>query len=165
MIFPRADAIPRHPSQIYQALLEGLALFLIMFLLSRREMDPRSVRDPDRYFSDWIRSRADHRGNYFESQMISLGFLTFGATMGQLLSIPMLLAGLWLALRRKAPDSHSRNVSLFRRRRSRLGPSLDSLCSSAELVATRPHRHPIDPWIRHIGMQPGETSVAASVPG
>ena len=37
MIFPRADAVPRHPSQIYQALMEGLLLFLIMFLLSRSE--------------------------------------------------------------------------------------------------------------------------------
>src|SRR5580704_5866356 len=37
MIFPRADAIPRHPSQIYQALMEGLILFAIMFVLSRRE--------------------------------------------------------------------------------------------------------------------------------
>ena len=37
MIFPRAGMVPRHPSQIYQALLEGLLLFLLMFVLSRRE--------------------------------------------------------------------------------------------------------------------------------
>src|ERR1700729_3884986 len=37
MIFPRAGPVPRHPSQIYQALMEGLLLFLVMFLLSRRE--------------------------------------------------------------------------------------------------------------------------------
>src|SRR5580700_2975892 len=35
MIFPRADMLPRHPSQIYQALLEGLLLFLLMIALSR----------------------------------------------------------------------------------------------------------------------------------
>ena len=37
MIFPRVDALPRHPSQIYQALLEGLVLFAVMFLASRRQ--------------------------------------------------------------------------------------------------------------------------------
>ena len=37
MIFPAAGPEPRHPSQLYQALLEGLVLFLVMFALSRRE--------------------------------------------------------------------------------------------------------------------------------
>ena len=101
MIFPRADTVPRHPSQIYQALMEGLILFLVMFALSRR---------------DWIRARfgmltgvflidygvARIIGELFREPDDFLGFLAFGTTMGQLLSIPMLLAGLWLALRNKA---------------------------------------------------------------
>src|SRR6202042_2500288 len=37
MVFPRAHTLPRHPSQIYQALLEGLLLFLLMIALSGRE--------------------------------------------------------------------------------------------------------------------------------
>jgi phosphatidylglycerol:prolipoprotein diacylglycerol transferase len=41
-------------------------------------------------------------GEFFREPDEFLGFLVFGATMGQLLSIPMLLAGLWLALRRTA---------------------------------------------------------------
>jgi phosphatidylglycerol:prolipoprotein diacylglycerol transferase len=80
--------------------MEGLLLFLLMFLLSRRE---------------WIRARfglltgifligyavARITGEFFREPDPFLGFLWFGATMGQLLSIPMLLAGLWLVLRRK----------------------------------------------------------------
>src|SRR5689334_3560817 len=37
MIFPNAGPVPRHPSQLYQALLEGLVLFLVLFALSKRE--------------------------------------------------------------------------------------------------------------------------------
>ena len=97
MIFPNsgtlfAPAVPRHPSQLYQALMEGLVLFSVMLLLSRRE---------------WIRARlglltgvflcgyamARIIGEFFRQPDAQLGFLWFGATMGQLLSLPMLLAG------------------------------------------------------------------------
>ncbi len=37
MIFPTGGMVPRHPSQLYQALMEGLVLFLVLFALSRRE--------------------------------------------------------------------------------------------------------------------------------
>jgi phosphatidylglycerol---prolipoprotein diacylglyceryl transferase len=99
MIFPRADAIPRHPSQIYQALMEGAALFLIMFILSRRE----SIRSRFGALTGiFLMGYAVARiiGELFREPDDFLGFLWFGATMGQLLSIPMLLAGLWLAVRR-----------------------------------------------------------------
>lgn len=100
MIFPRAGLVPRHPSQIYQALMEGLILFLVMFTLSRRE---------------WIRKRfglltgvfligygiARITGEFFREPDAFLGFLWFGATMGQLLSIPMVIAGLWLVVTRR----------------------------------------------------------------
>jgi len=101
MIFPRADAMPRHPSQIYQALMEGMLLFLLMFLLARRE----SIRARFGTLSGvFLIGYAIARivGELFREPDDFLGFFRFGATMGQLLSIPMLLAGLWLALRRKA---------------------------------------------------------------
>ena len=101
MIFPRADAVPRHPSQIYQALMEGLLLFLIMFFLSRRG----SIRARFGVLTGvFLVGYAVARiiGELFREPDDFLGFLAFGATMGQLLSIPMLLAGLWLVLRRKA---------------------------------------------------------------
>jgi phosphatidylglycerol:prolipoprotein diacylglycerol transferase len=98
MIYPQAGPLPRHPSEIYEALLEGLVLFCVMYALSRRE---------------WIRSRfglltgaflagyavARITGEFFREPDAFLGFLPFGATMGQVLSIPMLAAGLWLILR------------------------------------------------------------------
>jgi phosphatidylglycerol---prolipoprotein diacylglyceryl transferase len=99
MIFPRADAIPRHPSQIYQALLEGVALFLIMFILSRREtIRSRFGALTGIFLIGYAVARII--GEFFREPDDFLGFLWFGATMGQFLSIPMLFAGLWLALRR-----------------------------------------------------------------
>jgi phosphatidylglycerol:prolipoprotein diacylglycerol transferase len=96
MIFPRADNVPRHPSQLYEALLEGLLLFAVMWVLSRRA---------------WIRARfgmltglfligygcARITGEFFREPDAFLGFLWQGATMGQILCIPMILAGICLA--------------------------------------------------------------------
>jgi phosphatidylglycerol---prolipoprotein diacylglyceryl transferase len=98
MIFPAAGPEPRHPSQLYQALLEGLVLFLVMFALSRRE-DLRA-----RF--GWLTGAflvgyglARIIGEFFRQPDVFLGYLLAGATMGQLLSIPMVLAGAWLILR------------------------------------------------------------------
>jgi phosphatidylglycerol---prolipoprotein diacylglyceryl transferase len=101
MVFPRADATPRHPSQIYQALMEGLVLFLVMFLLSRRETIRARFGTMSGVFLVGY-GVARVIGESFREPDDFLGFLWFGATMGQLLSIPMLLVGLWLVLRRKA---------------------------------------------------------------
>ncbi|MBV9653189.1 MAG: prolipoprotein diacylglyceryl transferase [Acetobacteraceae bacterium] len=98
MIFPRAGLVPRHPSQLYQAFLEGLVLFLIMLALSRR---------------DWVRQRFGTLigaflicygffricGEFFREPDAFLGFLFAGATMGQLLSTPMVLIGLFMVWR------------------------------------------------------------------
>jgi phosphatidylglycerol:prolipoprotein diacylglycerol transferase len=100
MIFPRADAVPRHPSQIYQALMEGLILFVIMVLLSRREaIRARFGVLTGVFLVGYAIARSI--GEMFREPDDFLGFLWFGATMGQLLSIPMLLAGVWLVSRRK----------------------------------------------------------------
>jgi phosphatidylglycerol---prolipoprotein diacylglyceryl transferase len=102
MIFPRGGPVPRHPSQIYQALMEGLLLFLLMFLLSRREaIRARFGLLTGVFLIGYAVARIT--GEHFREPDAFLGFLWFGATMGQLLSIPMLLAGLWLVLRRKGP--------------------------------------------------------------
>jgi phosphatidylglycerol---prolipoprotein diacylglyceryl transferase len=101
MIFPRADAIPRHPSQIYQALMEGLTLFLVMFFLSRREaIRARFGTMTGIFLIGYAIARII--GESFREPDDFLGFLAFGTTMGQLLSIPMLLAGLCLVLWRRA---------------------------------------------------------------
>ncbi|KEO59733.1 prolipoprotein diacylglyceryl transferase [Thalassospira permensis NBRC 106175] len=93
MVFPNGGPEPRHPSQLYEAALEGLILFIVLFVLSR---------------SAYVRHRPGILGGtfvagygisriiveFFRQPDAQLGFLTFGATMGQLLSIPMVLAGI-----------------------------------------------------------------------
>jgi phosphatidylglycerol:prolipoprotein diacylglycerol transferase len=98
MVFPRGGDVARHPSQIYEALLEGLLLFLLMALLARRE----TLREKSGFLTGvFLCGYAFARitGEYFREPDAFLGFLSFGTTMGQVLSIPMLLAGLWLIAR------------------------------------------------------------------
>lgn len=102
MIFPNAGPLPRHPSQIYQALMEGLLLFLVVFLLSRRE----AIRARFGVLSGVFLvgyAIARGTGEFFRQPDAFLGFLYAGATMGQLLSAPMLVIGLVLILRARAP--------------------------------------------------------------
>jgi phosphatidylglycerol---prolipoprotein diacylglyceryl transferase len=103
MIFPRAGMVPRHPSQLYEALMEGVLLCAVMFVVSRRE----SVRDrfgmlTGIFLCGYAVARIT--AEYFREPDAFLGFLAFGATMGQILSIPMLLAGIWLIVRSRAPE-------------------------------------------------------------
>ncbi|WP_428483303.1 prolipoprotein diacylglyceryl transferase [Rhodopila sp.] len=106
MKFPRAPDCPsfpdicvaRHPSQIYEALLEGLLLFLVMFLLSRRErLRSRFGMLTGFFLCGYAIARIT--GELFREPDAFLGFLPFGTTMGQVLSVPMFLVGLWLILR------------------------------------------------------------------
>lgn len=100
MIFPSTGGgmVPRHPSQIYQALLEGLLLFIVMFTLSRREaLRARAGLLTGVFLVGYGLARIT--GEFFREPDAFLGFLAFGATMGQLLSIPMLIAGIWLIAR------------------------------------------------------------------
>ena len=98
MIFPTGGMVPRHPSQIYQALLEGLLLFIVMFTLSRREaLRARAGLLTGVFLVGYGIARIT--GEFFREPDPFLGFLAFGATMGQLLCIPMLIAGVWLIAR------------------------------------------------------------------
>jgi phosphatidylglycerol:prolipoprotein diacylglycerol transferase len=98
MIFPRGGPEPRHPSQIYEALLEGVLLFTVMFVLSRREaLRSRFGLLTGVFLCGYAVARII--GEYFREPDAFLGFLTFGTTMGQLLSVPMFVAGVWLVLR------------------------------------------------------------------
>jgi len=95
---PASLCVPRHPSQIYEMLLEGVVLLCVLLALSRRE----SLRA--RF--DWLTGAflvgygiARIIGEFFRQPDVFLGYLLAGATMGQLLSIPMVIAGAWLILR------------------------------------------------------------------
>jgi phosphatidylglycerol:prolipoprotein diacylglycerol transferase len=103
MVFPRADDIPRHPSQIYQALMEGLLLFILLWTLSRKEAIRARLGTLSGMF---LIGYGVFRiiGEFFREPDNFLGYLWAGATMGQLLSIPMILVGLVLvAAARPAP--------------------------------------------------------------
>jgi len=95
MVFPGAGALPRHPSQIYESLLEGLILFIILSLLIYRGC---ALERPGLISGAFMTGYAIARSfvEFFREPDAHLGFLTIGATMGQILSIPLLVAGLYL---------------------------------------------------------------------
>jgi phosphatidylglycerol:prolipoprotein diacylglycerol transferase len=103
IVFPNGGPAPRHPSQLYEATMEGLVLFLILLIASL------SQRVRERFGSlagIFLCGYAIFRstGELFREPDAQLGFLIGGATMGQLLSLPLLLAGLVLIARaRKRP--------------------------------------------------------------
>ncbi|MCG4261875.1 prolipoprotein diacylglyceryl transferase [Acetobacter senegalensis] len=92
MIFPDAGGIPRHPSELYEALTEGLLLFLVMFAASRKQ----SLRErPGLLAGLFLVGYGCARSfcEFFREPDSFLGFLPGGLTMGQLLCIPMIIAG------------------------------------------------------------------------
>lgn len=98
MIFPTGGPLPRHPSQLYEALAEGLVLFLVMLALSRYH----GLRARFGWLSGaFLVGYAIARSicELFREPDVFLGYLAGGVTMGQLLCIPMLAVGLWLMLR------------------------------------------------------------------
>ena len=102
MIFPNGGFVPRHPSQLYQAVLEGVLLFVVLYLLSRRDaIRARAGMLTGVFLTGYGLARIT--GEFFREPDAFLGFLPGGITMGQLLSIPMVLAGVWL-IRRSSPQ-------------------------------------------------------------
>jgi len=104
MIFPSREAggIPRHPSQLYEATLEGLVLLLILYVLIRRG----ALQRPGLIIGSFAIGYAIFRSfcELFREPDVQLGFLWHGTTMGMLLSVPLFLAGVGFvayALRRE----------------------------------------------------------------
>jgi phosphatidylglycerol:prolipoprotein diacylglycerol transferase len=102
MVFPGAGPLPRHPSQLYEAFLEGVVLFVIVQLLAWR---PRRPEQRGRIAGVFLIGYAIARitCEFFREPDAQLGFLLGGITMGQLLSLPMLLAGVLLLARSYRP--------------------------------------------------------------
>jgi phosphatidylglycerol:prolipoprotein diacylglycerol transferase len=99
VVFPFAGPEPRHPSQLYEAALEGLLLLVIMqWLAWGRARDPAERGLPGGVFLAGY-GLARMTVEFFREPDIQLGYLLGFATMGQLLSVPMILAGLWLIAR------------------------------------------------------------------
>jgi phosphatidylglycerol:prolipoprotein diacylglycerol transferase len=91
MVFPGGGPLPRHPSQLYEATLEGLVLVAVLFLLMRAG----ALKRPGLIIGSFAVVYAIARtvSEFFREPDAQLGFLWGGATMGQLLSLPLFLAG------------------------------------------------------------------------
>lgn len=93
MIFPTADAYPRHPSQLYEFTLEGVLLFILLWWYSAK---PRPLGQVSAMFLIGY-SVARIICETFREPDVQFGFIAFDwLTMGQILSIPMFIAGLIL---------------------------------------------------------------------
>jgi len=93
MVFREAGTLPRHPSQLYQAALEGLALFVILWLFARKPRPTASVSGLFLICYGLFRILAE----FVREPDAQLGYLAFGwLTMGQALSVPMILFGVGL---------------------------------------------------------------------
>ncbi len=102
MVFPGGGPVPRHPSQLYEAGLEGLVLLIVMHLLWRRpSLRLRSGFLSGAFLAGYGLARIT--SEFFRQPDVQLGFLWGGATMGQLLSLPLLIVGGVLMLRAKRP--------------------------------------------------------------
>ena len=107
MIFPHDQThLPRHPSQLYEAGMEGILLFTVLAIMIRFG----ALKRPGMILGAFILIYGLTRiaGEHFREPDEQLGFLWGGLTMGMLLSIPMLIVGgilIVLAVRRGAPKA------------------------------------------------------------
>lgn len=103
MVFPHGGPEPRHPSQLYQAFLEGIVLFTVLAVLSHRvELRRRPGLISGAFLCGYAIARIT--GELFREPDAHLGFIIGPVTMGQILSLPMLIAGSWLIVSsRKRP--------------------------------------------------------------
>ncbi len=93
MVFPNVDGLPRHPSQLYQFALEGLALFVLLWLYSRKPRPVGAVIGLFLVGYGSFRFLVEYTRNPDSG---IFGLMTFGLSMGQWLSLPMVLAGVGL---------------------------------------------------------------------
>jgi len=96
MVFSNGGPLPRHPSMLYEAILEGLVLLVVLWIIAHRPR-PRGLLSGlfligyalSRILVEFVRVPDEH-----------LNYLLFDwVTMGQMLSLPMLLLGLYLVVR------------------------------------------------------------------
>jgi len=94
MVFPQVDNVPRHPSQLYEFGLEGVLLFVVLWIYSSRKRPRGAVSGLflvgygcARFIAEFAREPDNF-----------LGFLAGGLTMGQWLSMPMIVIGIVMML-------------------------------------------------------------------
>jgi phosphatidylglycerol:prolipoprotein diacylglycerol transferase len=111
MVFPNGGPDPRHPSQLYEAGLEGILLFAILAVMIRMG----ALKRPGLILGSFIAiyGLARITGEFFREPDPQLGFLWGGLTMGMLLSVPMIIVGailIMMAWRRKAPEHIQKSI-------------------------------------------------------
>src|SRR5215469_14134249 len=92
MVFPHGGPVPRHPSQLYEATLEGVVLFIVVAYLVRSG----ALKRPGVVTGVFVLGYGAARiaCEFFREPDVQLGFLWGGLTMGMLLCIPLMLAGI-----------------------------------------------------------------------
>ncbi len=95
MVFPGTDGQPRHPSQLYEALLEGVVIFVILFIMTKKNIHQKIpgiltatflvLYGTFRFFIEYVREPDQHLGLFFEY-----------ISMGQILCLPMIAAGIFI---------------------------------------------------------------------
>ncbi len=102
MVFPKVDNLPRHPSQLYEFALEGVLLFAILWIYAKKPRPTGAISGlfligygSFRFIAEFARNPDDG----------IFGLMTFGVSMGQWLSLPMVLAGIAMMVwsHRRAP--------------------------------------------------------------
>jgi phosphatidylglycerol:prolipoprotein diacylglycerol transferase len=96
MVFPQVDNLPRHPSQIYEALGEGLLLFAVLWWYSSRPRPRGAVSGAFLVGYGLLRSLAE----YFREPDAGIFGHSYVISMGQWLSLPMILIGVYLLFRK-----------------------------------------------------------------
>ncbi|MBM5783167.1 MAG: prolipoprotein diacylglyceryl transferase [Pelagibacterales bacterium] len=95
VIFPNAGNLPRHPSQIYEAFLEGIFLFILLFCLNQFTKIKEKIGSLSGIFLIFYGSFRILIENFREPDE-QIGFLFYNVTMGQILSLPLILIGIFL---------------------------------------------------------------------
>lgn len=104
VIFKSGGEIGRHPSQLYEATLEGLLLFIFLWIYSSKKRYPGQVSG---FFATGY-ALCRITAEFVRVPDAHLGYLAFGwLTMGQLLCLPLLMVGFWLLFR---PYWHRKNL-------------------------------------------------------
>jgi phosphatidylglycerol:prolipoprotein diacylglycerol transferase len=91
MIFPNGGPLPRHPSQLYEAIAEGIVLFIVLGVMVRAG----ALKRPGLISGSFLLGYGIARitCEFFREPDVQLGFLWGGLTMGMILCIPLMLAG------------------------------------------------------------------------
>ena len=110
VVFPDGGELPRHPSQLYEAALEGVVLFIVMFVLVRFT---KARTRPGLLMGIFLIGYGAARifVELFREPDVQIGFLASGTTIGQWLSIPLLVAGIYFVYHATSHEPMDRRPS------------------------------------------------------